>query len=102
MDLHFFDTGRALGECWFSIGFHKVFLAYPPVPHWGAVAGSFPERGHFRCFASFPIVFDDFWLTMLGSTFFLTRRAAPLGDADFPLVLQGFPYVFACAPLGGQ
>ena len=48
------------------------------------------------------MLFDDFWSTVFGSTFFLTRRAASLENVGFPLVLQGIPYGFASAPLGGQ
>ena len=79
---------------------YKVFLTYSPVPHWGAVAGSFPERGNFRCFASFSIGFDDFWLTVLGSTFFLTRRAAPLENVGFLLVFTRFSLCIRLCPTG--
>ena len=39
---------------------------------------------------------------MFGSTFFLTRRAAPLGDADFLLVFTRVSLQIRLCPTGGQ
>ena len=59
----FFSTQRAapLGDTGFLLVFTRFSLHIRLCPTGGAVEGPFPERGHFRCFASFPMVFDDFW-----------------------------------------
>ena len=42
------QTRRALGGCWFSIGFTRDFHRFAFAPLGGVAAGPFPGRGRFR------------------------------------------------------
>ena len=100
------QTRRALRGCWFSIGFTRYSLHIGPRPTGGCSSRAIAAVTPLYVFCLFSNGFRRFPVNRVRIRCLVfpcqAKKGSPLENVGFPLVLQGMPYRFASAPLGGQ